>query len=1109
VTDVALQPPENLDDDQLVYWKELVNRVHAAVAATETPGEPTMEQVGTLAANVPGVDDPETGFKRLPDGWDASTVAEVWTKVGGSFTSCKAKFMGEEGWTERKANRFCAALKDEVLGTEEWREGGGQRAGGRFSMIPGVPNDPNRITRDILEDIARWKMNSLVEQARTAASLPPLAQSLNGTVEVAADWNPSLHPRNPENGQFIERPWDMDIGLEDINSESTGRLVQFLGETTGEPDMDAVLSDDGIRIDGVPDDVDTVDELKGRMDNPQSDTDVPTNPKDFGELGEGDVFQRPGGSPAEVLNKGSDGETVEVRTPDGERSTFRFNEQSRSTVDVYDVDGMDDLPSQGGDTPDEPTLDSVTPDDPRFSEPGSYKMDAEPGDLIRYEQTAAWGDEQDDMEPKVGELVSITGTVMEVQPKDGDDTIRFNTNDGGSHQPTGLLSVGDDGVDDPTPDEGDIPNVSDPEGGRWRTESVLSPDEGDYVRFNSPRTMELEGGEVIDDGGMGPMTVVTPDGGQFDVDNRADADNGVYEFKGVFEPESSLTDDDFYTVDDMGTTDLTELDGTPEERREVTRGEVLGEIPRDAVENEDIPEGTLIAKDRQTPFVYEVTGYDDTVTGKELEVVSDGGREQTISARIANERYKFYEPGDVPDVTVSDGDWGDDDTALATRKRNLKSVLDDITPNAPGDPANNDDELDEDTFEQSKERVAQHLARSNDKEHAERVMARLTSVGRRGRAHAVSGVNTIQPDTAYFSVSDGETDNTIVHELGHVVGDVYGFQGGSNDMDGKTHPMPDFAWNSPNYDVPQKYGLKTPPWSDDFEDANSLYEQPSYKLDEWKDDVDAEVGTGLDGRNFSGVESNSDVPLQEGAMIRLNREPSRGEPKNWRIANTEENPPEYPSEVKVTLEDRSGRQVDGFVDPDRTMTGRIGWTEESPFISYTDITGKRNGTPDNWREDPADADDWLGTMDPEDHEDAVRNLGEYVNKAWYRQAAASREHGANRETRKKYAIDSGYSAKQAHETWSRIHEVMRPTSDLSNDEMADSAYTLVTRHPDLLEAYRNVYDIPASMKVALNTVLEQEGRDFRFDGIPDVPSVGDVDTVEDAVREKYNEGDFQ
>lgn len=67
--------------------------------------------------NVPGVDDPEVGFSDLPDGWDRASVLDAWASLGGQFRTCRTEMVGEI----RSPSRFCAALKDEVLQTELWR----------------------------------------------------------------------------------------------------------------------------------------------------------------------------------------------------------------------------------------------------------------------------------------------------------------------------------------------------------------------------------------------------------------------------------------------------------------------------------------------------------------------------------------------------------------------------------------------------------------------------------------------------------------------------------------------------------------------------------------------------------------------------------------------------------------------------------------------------------------------------------------------------------------------------------------------------------------------------------------------------------------------------
>lgn len=71
--------------------------------------------------NIPGVDDPEVGFAagNWPNGWDRTSLMKFWATVGGTWTSCQRRMADDFG--EQGSKRFCAAAKDELLGTENWR----------------------------------------------------------------------------------------------------------------------------------------------------------------------------------------------------------------------------------------------------------------------------------------------------------------------------------------------------------------------------------------------------------------------------------------------------------------------------------------------------------------------------------------------------------------------------------------------------------------------------------------------------------------------------------------------------------------------------------------------------------------------------------------------------------------------------------------------------------------------------------------------------------------------------------------------------------------------------------------------------------------------------
>jgi hypothetical protein len=69
--------------------------------------------------NIPGVDDPGVGFDSDPNGWDRTSYLDAWATVGGMWRTCYPRMIRHFG--PNMAKRWCAALKDEILGTEEWR----------------------------------------------------------------------------------------------------------------------------------------------------------------------------------------------------------------------------------------------------------------------------------------------------------------------------------------------------------------------------------------------------------------------------------------------------------------------------------------------------------------------------------------------------------------------------------------------------------------------------------------------------------------------------------------------------------------------------------------------------------------------------------------------------------------------------------------------------------------------------------------------------------------------------------------------------------------------------------------------------------------------------
>lgn len=121
---------EHMDDPdsyaQLIEAKKkFIHERHAAELAAYLEGadDMTLYDMGNMShdelLNVPTVDDPEVGFSSDPEGWTRKSYLEAWASLGGRWTTCHARMTREFG--SRRAKRWCAALKDEVLGTERWR----------------------------------------------------------------------------------------------------------------------------------------------------------------------------------------------------------------------------------------------------------------------------------------------------------------------------------------------------------------------------------------------------------------------------------------------------------------------------------------------------------------------------------------------------------------------------------------------------------------------------------------------------------------------------------------------------------------------------------------------------------------------------------------------------------------------------------------------------------------------------------------------------------------------------------------------------------------------------------------------------------------------------
>lgn len=115
--------PSDMEELQEAKKKYVHERNAAALADYVESSDATLATLEELSyeelVNIPGVDDPHVGFDELPPGWSRKSVLQAWASLGGMWRTCFARMVRSFG--PNFAKRWCAALKDEVLRTEEWR----------------------------------------------------------------------------------------------------------------------------------------------------------------------------------------------------------------------------------------------------------------------------------------------------------------------------------------------------------------------------------------------------------------------------------------------------------------------------------------------------------------------------------------------------------------------------------------------------------------------------------------------------------------------------------------------------------------------------------------------------------------------------------------------------------------------------------------------------------------------------------------------------------------------------------------------------------------------------------------------------------------------------
>ena len=217
---------------------------------------------------------------------------------------------------------------------------------GPLSHIPNVPDDPDRLTRAMLQEIVRWKAGQAAEDKEgLTVSVGrqfdgEASRAVQAGSEFSRHFNPSLHPRNPDSGKFVERPFDFDLDQRTLDNTPTPDLLQFLKDE-GEP-VDQWIAGDSMSIDGIPNDAEGLDDARDKI----RERGVP----DPDEVGQVDPDDLPDGAIGPVLSDEeqadlSVGDVVTYEDDFGEDVVGRITQREgdRMTVEIQEG-AEDDLP---------------------------------------------------------------------------------------------------------------------------------------------------------------------------------------------------------------------------------------------------------------------------------------------------------------------------------------------------------------------------------------------------------------------------------------------------------------------------------------------------------------------------------------------------------------------------------------------------------------------------------------------------------------------------------------------------------------------------------------------------------------------------------------------
>jgi len=194
-----------------------------------------------------------------------------------------------------------------------------------FSDIPVLPDDLETLTEAWLNRWAEWVAAGRPEISDDAALVQP-------RIFAQLDWNPALHPRDPDTGQFVERSFgipDSAPNFDELNQKETLQYLALEGEEIS-PILDP-QSD--VTVDGVPNDATDIGDIP---EDPEGEA----NPDTVGSGPDIGVDTPPSSGSDTDGDTGDDGDDGDTDSPDEEQNWGEMSAEEFASE--YDRDAAEE-----------------------------------------------------------------------------------------------------------------------------------------------------------------------------------------------------------------------------------------------------------------------------------------------------------------------------------------------------------------------------------------------------------------------------------------------------------------------------------------------------------------------------------------------------------------------------------------------------------------------------------------------------------------------------------------------------------------------------------------------------------------------------------------------